>query len=326
MPDDPRHAPVLLRETLELLGPQPGQIYADGTFGRGGHASAFAERIGPEGTVVGVDLDEENLAFATARVASLDQPPRIVTRHGSFVEIPDVLQESSLRADMLLIDLGFSSSQMDDPRRGFAFRESGPLDMRYDRSSRGQRAADLVNGLSERELADLIFRVGEDPFARRIARKLVEYRRTSPIETTETLARLVREAYGSRARQSRMDPATRTFMALRIAVNDELAALDALLASVTREARRRLAQGTVGESGSAWLEAEARVGIIAFHSLEDRRVKHAFRELAREGAADLLTPKPVTAAEAEVAANPRARSAKLRVLRLKTRETTRESS
>jgi len=225
------------------------------------------------------------------------------------VRAPAHLLDRDLRADVVLADLGFSSAQMDDPGRGMSFRADGPLDMRLDPDG-PMTAADLLAELDEPELARLLRTTGEEPLARPIARKLVGARAMEPITTTRRLAELVREAYGGRAQRSRMDPATRTFMALRIAVNDELGALDRLLEQVETAAR------SVAAGEPAWLRPAARIGIIGFHSLEDRRTKQAFRRIAATVGAEVRTPKPVTAGEVEIRANPRSRSAKLRVIRL----------
>ncbi|MEM6333775.1 MAG: 16S rRNA (cytosine(1402)-N(4))-methyltransferase RsmH [Planctomycetota bacterium] len=308
MSDDVGHVPVLLGEVLELLGPalRPGAVVVDGTAGRGGHAAALAERVGPGGTVVAVDLDPGNAAYAEARLAEVGQRcgVRVVVAHASFAELNDVCAEAGLDgadgfADAVLADLGFASNQMDDPVRGLSFSAEGPLDMRLDPTAdRGvsPTAADLVNELPQNELADLIYELGEERMSRRIARKIVEERAAGPIETTAQLARVVRRAVGPRG-GSRMDPATRTFMALRIAVNDELTALDRLLGQ------------TLG-----LLRPGGRMGVISFHSLEDRRVKHAWRERVDRGELAAVTRKPVTPGLAECDANPRARSAKLRVV------------
>ncbi len=301
---DPGHIPVLLDQVLNLLDPQPGEFVVDCTVGRGGHAEHLAGAVQPGGWVFGFDLDADNLAFAEQRVQAAGGAFSAV--HSSFVRMPQVLRDRQVHADMVLADLGFSSNQMDDPQRGFSFNADGPLDMRLDPSGR-TAAADLIAAMTERELADAIFQYGEDPYARRIARKIVQSRVREPIRTTAQLARLVEEAYGPRARSSRMHPATRTFMAMRIAVNDELAALRSLLDDITRAAGQR--EGT-------WLAAKARVGIISFHSLEDRMVKQTFAELERRELATRLTRRPVTATEQEARANPRARSAKLRVMQL----------
>jgi len=215
------------------------------------------------------------------------------------------LARLGLRADRVLADLGFASNQMDDPGRGFSFQAEGPLDMRLD-PTQGETGAQLLARMNEREIADAIFELGEDPFSRRIARSIVARRGREGMETTADLVAAVRAAYGTKAHASRMHPATRTFMALRILVNDELGALRGLLDSVARGAG----------PAPGWLAPGARVGVISFHSLEDRLVKHAFAELEQGGRATRLTRKPVEASEAEVQANPRARSAKFRAIRI----------
>ncbi len=302
------HTPVLLGEILDRLAPQPGETVIDCTAGRGGHAVALARAVGPSGRVVLLDVDRDNLAYAAQRVREeTGVSPYAV--HASFAGLPGILRSDpshpDLKADVVLADLGFSSSQMDDPQRGFSFGSDGPLDMRLD-PTKGATAADLLRSLPERSLADLIHQLGEEPLARRIAAKVVALRGREPIESTAQLARLVREAYGPRARRSRLHPATRTFMALRIAVNDELGALRSFLDAIGSGAAAVAA-------GGGWLRRGARVGIISFHSLEDRLVKHSFADLARAGFVAVRTRKPVVSSDAESAANPRARSAKLRV-------------
>ena len=296
-------------QVLHLLRPGPGEVAVDCTAGRGGHATAMAEAVGPDGTIVLLDLDASNLEFAMSRVRSLGRPPRVIGVHANFSQVSAVLQAHGLQADVLLADLGFASTQMDDPTRGFSFSAPGPLDMRLD-ASQTLTARALLHGLGERELADLIFEVGEDPFARRIARSLVERRQAGRLETTADLAEAVTAAYGSRARASRVHPATRTFMAIRIAVNHELDALDALLSVLGSAAER------VGGSTGACLADGARIAFLAFHSLEDRSIKRAFADWDRHGWATRLTRKPLVAELEEQAHNPRARSAKLRAVRV----------
>jgi len=301
MTDDAGHVPVLLHETLELLAPKPGETAVDGTVGRGGHTAALIERLGPGGRLLAMDRDADNAAYARQRLAPLAErhSVELAVEHASFVDAEPLLRETGWgRANVVLADLGFASNQMDDAGRGLSFQADGPLDMRLDTSGEtgdGPTAAELVNELPEAELADLIYEYGEERLSRRIARNIVGARRERPIKTTEELARLVRRAFGPRQR-GRLDPATRTFMALRIAVNDELDALDRLLG----QADELLAPG-------------GRIGIISFHSLEDRRVKHAWQQAASQDRLRLITRKPVTAGDAECDANPRARSAKLRV-------------
>lgn len=307
----PGHVPVLLEQVLRLLQPMAGQAMADLTAGRGGHARAIAERLGPTGTLLLMDVDPGNLEFARARVQSLPQPPRVIAVAENFEHVERVSQAHGLRLDGMLADLGFASTQMDDPDRGMAFSQPGPLDMRLD-PRQHTTAASLLAGIGDRDLADLIHQLGEDPFARRIARSVLERRDSGCLQTTTDLAEAVIRAYGSRARQSRVHPATRTFMALRIAVNRELEALDGLLAAVERGVRDVAAGG--------WLRRGAVAAIVAFHSLEDRCIKRAMVEWERQGWATRLTRKPQVADETEQAHNPRARSAKLRAVRAEPRK------
>ncbi len=289
------HVPVLAEAVLQVLAPAPGQVFLDCTVGRGGHAALIVPHLAPGGTYIGLDADPTNAAFSRSRLANA--PVTVHVRHANFAAAQSVLDELGIdRVDGLLADLGFASSQMSDPSRGFSFLVEGPLDMRLDpRLTR--TAADLVNTLPEKQLADLIYLYGEERLSRRIARKIVEVRQRHPIHTTTELAELVRQAYGPRGRRMRIDPATRTFMALRIAVNDELAVLEQLLAGL-----------------KDLLRPGGRAAIISFHSLEDRLVKRAFLKLQQDGLAQRLTRKPIVADEAEQRANPRSRSAKLRAI------------
>lgn len=290
-PRTPTHRPVLLTETLAHLAPRPGETWVDCTLGGAGHAVAIAEAIGPAGRLIALDQDETMIALARPRLAPW--PATIVP--ANFDQLADVLANLAIPAvDGVLADLGFSSDQMDDPARGFSFQHDGPLDMRLDPAA-GTTAADLVNTLGEAALADLIFEFGEERHSRKIARKIVERRKTKPFETTADLADVVKHSVPWGPDTRRIHPATRTFQALRIAVNDELGALDRLLATLPKVVR-----------------PGGRAGIISFHSLEDRRVKLAFRDRPEW---DPITKKPVEATDAEAAANPRARSAKLRVAR-----------
>lgn len=298
---------------LDLLRPVVGEVAVDCTAGRGGHAEAIARRLGRGGTLVLLDLDPVNLAFAAERVRSLPDAPRVVAEHVNFSRVGEVLRSHGLRAHTLLADLGFSSTQMDDPARGFAFAGTGPLDMRLDPTQR-LTARGLLHDLGESALADLVYDLGEDPFARRIARAIVQRRAEGRLETTTDLAEAVISAYGSRARASRMHPATRTFMAIRIAVNGEIESLDKILSDVGEEAAR-----LVSGSGE-WLHRGARVAFLAFHSLEDRSIKRAFADWERQGWAARLTRKPMVAEHEEQAHNPRARSAKLRAARMQVAE------
>jgi 16S rRNA (cytosine1402-N4)-methyltransferase len=285
------HVPVLLEEALALLAVRPGGFYLDGTLGAGGHAAEILRRSAPEGRLIGFDKDARALARAEEELSPFS--PRVRFVHADFREAPAVLREE--KVDGILLDLGVSSLQLDAPERGFSFRADGPLDMRMD-ESRGPTAAELVNRLPEAQLADLIYRYGEEPASRRIARALVEARRRKPLSTTGELAAVVRRA-AFRSRRKGLDPATRTFQALRIAVNDELSGLPEVLGAL-----------------AAGLKPGGRLAVISFHSLEDRAVKQTFRALVARGGYALLTKKPIRPGEAETHRNPRARSARLRGL------------
>ena len=287
------HASVLVPETLSLLDPSRGGLYVDCTVGAGGHGRALLD-AGAE-RLIGLDRDADALRLAAEALASFGARVELV--HADYRDLDRVLDGRGI--DLVagaLADLGVSSMQLDGEGRGFSFRRDEPIDMRMDRTS-GPTAADLLRDVGEGELADVIFRFGEERFSRRIARAIVAERRTQPLATTTQLAGVIRRAVPVRGYQ-RIDPATRTFQALRIWVNRELEGLDAFLASACRR-----------------LRAGARLGVISFHSLEDRIVKHVFRALDRgEATLRLLTKRPVVPGDEEVARNPRARSAKLRVI------------
>lgn len=316
------HLPVMPDRVLELLDPRAGEVYVDATAGLGGHAALVGERLGGSGLVVLNDLDPAHLHISAGHVrehcALKGVPcPRIEQIHGSFAHLGARLREIGLAADMLLADLGFASDQVDDPRRGLSFSRDGPLDMRFDPTG-GVPASTLVNELSERELADIIYEFGEERASRRIARRIVEERRSGRIETTSRLAEVVRRAVGGGqgrggGRPGRIDPATRTFQALRIAVNDEIGSLRSLLGAIESDARRS------AEDPSRWLRLGARIAFIAFHSLEDRPVKRAFAALREEGLVDALTRGACKADEEEISRNRRSRSARLRAIRLRER-------
>jgi 16S rRNA (cytosine1402-N4)-methyltransferase len=274
-------------EVLQLLAPVPGETFVDATVGAGGHARLLAERLGPADRLIGLDQDATMLEGARSRLEGL----LVTLVHANFDRLREVLDELGVSAvDGVFADLGVCSDQLDQADRGFSFQQPGPLDMRLDPTG-GEPASVLLRRLNERDLADLIYQYGEERFSRRIARRIVEVRRRTPLETTEQLADLIRRCV-PRGRPGGIDPATRTFQALRIAVNDELGALDRLLAALP-----------------ACVKPGGRVAILSFHSLEDRRVKQAFRDRQHW---DVLTPKPVQAGDEEIRNNPRARSAKLR--------------
>jgi 16S rRNA (cytosine1402-N4)-methyltransferase len=289
----PRHQPVLPAEVLHFLQPSPGQTLVDATVGAGGHARLIAERLGPLGRLIGLDRDLSMLHLAQPRL--VDLPVTLV--QANFDQLPLVLEERGINTvDSVLADLGVCSDQIDCAERGFSFQQEGPLDMRLD-PRHGEPASALVKRLSERTLADLFWNYGEERYSRRIAGKIVETRRRTPLETTGQLADLIRSCVPRpRGQRHPIDPATRVFQALRIAVNDELGALERFLAALPR-----------------CLKPGGKAAVISFHSLEDRRVKQAFRDRAVWTA---LTPKPVQAGDEELRNNPRARSAKLRAARL----------
>jgi 16S rRNA (cytosine1402-N4)-methyltransferase len=287
--DDVKHISVLPREVLHWLDPKPGQTIADCTVGVGGHAAMIWERIQPDGTLICLDQDAAMIEIAKARLPG----PRIHWRQRNFEDLPSVLDEMKIDAvDGILADVGFCSDQLGDPARGFSFHADGPLDMRLD-PTRGEPASALLRRASEKELADLFWQYGEERFSRRVARKIVETRKNAPIATTAQLADLVRSCV-PRSKGHPIDPATRVFQAFRIAVNDELGALERFL-----------------QVAPTCLKPGGRIAVISFHSLEDRLVKQAFRNSAEWGKE--LTRKPVVASAAEISVNPRARSAKLRV-------------
>jgi len=287
------HVPVLREEVLALLQPGPGGRYLDATVGLGGHAEAILQASAPSGTLLGVDRDGEALALARQRLAPFGRRVSLVPgRYEELLDLPGI----GKAYDGILFDLGASSLQLDSAERGFSFGREGALDMRMDRST-GQTAADLVNRLSERDLANLIFRWGEERWSRRIARAIVKARQQGPIRMTTELANIVAGAIPRRAWPRHIHPATRTFQALRIVVNDELTGLGRALEA---------AVGLVRPGG--------RVAAISFHSLEDRIVKQTWRRLESSRQVCVLTRHPITPSEAEVADNPRARSAKLRAV------------
>jgi 16S rRNA (cytosine1402-N4)-methyltransferase len=282
----PDHVPVLIEEVLGFLGPDVGQLFIDATLGAGGHAEALLSRTAPSGRLLGIDQDDDALELATARLARFG--PRAVIRQSSFDTIGELAPgEGFGEVHGILADLGVSSMMLDRPERGFSFQSNGPLDMRMDRRQ-PTTAADLVNHMNEKELANLIFEYGEERRSRPIARSIVRKR---PYATTGRLVEAIEAVTGPK-RHGQIHPATRTFMSLRIAVNDEIGKLRRFLST---------APGLLVPGG--------RLAVISFHSIEDRIVKNAMREYG-----GVLTKKVVTAGDPERRSNPRARSAKLRVL------------
>ena len=290
---EPLHEPVMVSETVEFLAPRRGGLFVDCTVGLGGHTRALLD--GGATRVLALDRDLEALRIARARLAAFAD--RIELVHADYRDLGRVLDEHQIdRVAGTLADLGVSSMQFDAEGRGFSFRRDEPLDMRMDQSQ-GPTAADLLRDAEEHELANVIFQYGEERFSRRIARAIVETRRTLAITTTVQLAQIVRRVVPKRGYQ-RIDPATRTFQALRIWVNRELDGLDVFL-----------------ETACSRLLVGARLAVITFHSLEDRIVKHVFRALAQgRMALRILTRRPIVPQDAEIDRNPRARSAKLRAV------------
>lgn len=281
------HIPVLSHEVLDYLQPKPGQVIVDGTLGGGGHTRLIAERVNPGGFVLALDRDP--LAIAEAERTLAGMPVKLA--QANFADLPELLRSLEVPAvDGVLLDLGLSSDQLADAARGFSFDARGSLDLRFD-PAEGEAAWQLLARIREESLANLIFEYGEERFSRRIARRIVQVRRSEPIRTADQLARLVRSCV-PRAGRQRIDAATRTFQALRIAVNDELGSLKRALEQIP-----------------SWLRPAGRLVVISFHSLEDRLVKEAFRD---HPLLDRLCNKPVRPSDLECSQNPRSRSAKLR--------------
>ncbi len=300
--DDAGHLPVLLDEVLELLAPKGksrkgcyAQVIIDCTVGLGGHAEAMLELAGGNATLIGIDLDESNLLKTKERLVRFGRRVRLF--QANFADLEDVMAEADVAsADVILADLGMSSTQVDDPSRGFSFQADGPLDMRF--GSEGPTAAELVNTLGEAELADIIYRYGEERHSRRIARAIVRAGKRGRIERTGELTRIVAGAIPRKSGvRHKIHPATRTFQALRIAVNGELNSLERLLEKIP-----------------VLMSVGGRAAIISFHSLEDRLVKRAFAAAVETGAYRLLNRKPITGGAVEIYRNPRSRSAKLRAV------------
>ncbi len=295
---DPRHIPVLAGLVTDLLAAAPGDVALDLTVGLGGHSAMLAEQIGVHGHLIGFDVDEGNLEAARTRLDGV--PCRVTLLRENFCDVDRVLAEIGLdRVDVMLADLGVSSTQLDTAERGFSFQSDGPLDMRMD--VRLQETAEaIVNRMRERELADLIFGYSQERFSRRIAKRICLVRKEGRIKRTGELVKIVCGAMGVHpdSRKSKIHPATRVFQALRIAVNGEMDALEALLAKAP-----------------AVLKPGGRFGVISFHSLEDGMVKRDFRKWKSEGAYEILTKRPMIADPDERDRNPRSRSAKFRVVR-----------
>jgi 16S rRNA (cytosine1402-N4)-methyltransferase len=298
--DAVEHIPVLCDELCRQISLPQDAVLVDATVGHGGHGFLFGKSLGPAGTILGLDVDQKCLDRAQVKLSSL--ACRVILVRANFADLPGQLDRYNIgKVDFILADLGFCSAQLTDVRKGLSFQQDMPLDMRLD-DRLTVTAADIVNGADEKTLADLIYRFGQDRASRRIARFIVCARRRGRIGTTGRLAELVCAALGqpARSRKSRIHPATRTFQALRIAVNNELANLGKLL-----------------EAAPAVLKTGGYIAVIAFHSLEDRLAKNDFKQNATKGVYEVLTAKPVRPGGGEIAENPRARSAKLRIARKK---------
>lgn len=290
------HVPVMLDEVLSDLKLQPGETVVDGTLGQAGHATRFLEAVSPNGVLVGLDWDRDMLDLARPLLWER-AGTRVVLRHSDFRAIPQVLAELQLEPDAVFLDLGLNSLQLDDPSRGIGFRAEGPLDMRMDRSS-GEPASALLNRLAPNEIERILWDYSDERWAKAISRRIVEQRKQKPLTTTTDLVEAVLAAVPAGARETRIHPATRTFQAVRIAVNHELDGLEEAVADAARCLRKN-----------------GRIAVLSFHSGEDRQVKAAFRTLVQEGGFEGIHRKPLQPSRGEVAANPRSRSAKLRAVK-----------
>jgi 16S rRNA (cytosine1402-N4)-methyltransferase len=291
------HTPVMLAQVLEYLALQPGKTIVDATVGMGGHSLEIVKRITPGGTLIAIDRDKESLSMAQERLKEYSDSVEFV--YGNFSDIEEILKRLNIeKIDGIVLDLGVSMFQLTQAERGFSFTREGPLDMRLDRNSYIS-AYDLVNNLNEDEISNLLWSFGQERWHNRIARRVVEERQKHPITTTAELSDIVMRSIPPRFRKYhyRIHPATRTFQAVRIAVNRELEALEQVLSRTIPLVR-----------------PGGRICVIAFHSLEDRVVKWAFRKAAAEGTVKLLTPKPLTPAESEAQGNPSSRSSKFRAV------------
>jgi len=289
------HIPVMSREILTFLNLQPGAVVVDGTLGTAGHANAILDVIGEKGRLIGIDRDKDSLTFASERLKKFSQSCQLI--QDDYRNLDQILQHLGINeVDAILLDLGISSYQLDNPERGFSLKLDGPLDMRMDQQSYIS-AYDLINALSEREISSILRNFGQERWHNRIAHYLVTQRAKSPIESTKDLTNTVLRAIPSRYQHQKIHPATRTFQAIRIAVNRELEALEIVL-----------------NKSIDFLKVGGRIGVIAFHSLEDRIVKEKFRSFVKAHTGKLIFKKPLRPTDEETSVNPRSRSARLRVL------------
>ncbi len=299
----PMHVPVLLQEVLKYLAPQPNENFIDGTLGTGGYTKAILELTAPHGRVLGVDLDKE--AYQRAQetlVQNHIDKERLLFRQGNFSALRTIVTQTNLgKISGIVLDLGLNTDSLENSGRGFSFKKDEPLLMTFtaDWQNAPRTAATIVNSYSERELADIFWRYGEEKYSRSIARNIVSARKRNPITTTQALTSIIEQSVPKGYERGRINPATRTFQALRIATNDELNNLKTALEEIPN---------LLPEGG--------RYVVVSFHSLEDRLVKRAFRKLKENGQAKILTPKPVVAGESEINLNPKSHSAKLRAIQI----------
>jgi 16S rRNA (cytosine1402-N4)-methyltransferase len=294
-----QHIPVLLKETVEALNLKEGKCVVDGTMNGGGHAREIISRIMPKGTFIGIELDPVIIKSTEEEIRNefVDYNDRIFFENDNYKNLAEILKNGNYpRPDALILDLGFSSIHIDESRRGFSFQKDEILDMRYNSSS-GKSAYEIVNGMDEKSLADIIWKFGEERFSRHIAKAIVEARRKEKISTTKQLSTIISGAVPGFYRRGKINPATKTFQALRICVNDELGNLDKILRDIPKI-----------------MAPNGRVAIISFHSLEDRMVKTFFNQYKKDKTAIVLTKKPIIASDEESASNPKSRSAKMRVI------------
>lgn len=307
---DVAHKPVLLKEVLEYLQPKSGQVFVDGTANGGGHTFAIAERVEPNGIVIAIEWDSEIASDLELKVKSLKFKDNIRVINDSYTNLKNILEQEQIKnIDGIVLDLGFSSIHLEESGRGFSFQKDEPLDMRYNVGDeiadklkveglkfKSITAAEIINTFREEDIADIIYKYGEERFSRQIAKKIIEERRKKRILTTFELVEVIKSAVPVFYRKGKINCATKTFQALRIAVNKELENLENVLSQIVEV-----------------LNFKGRIAIISFHSLEDRIVKNFFKDKAKEGVLKIITKKPVVAGEEEIKENPRARSAKLRI-------------
>lgn len=286
------HIPVLPKEVLEYLNPKSNENFIDCTVGHGGHAKLILEKIGPEGKVLGIDQDSEQIKICEAEIKE-----RIILINSSYINLKEIVQKNNFKPNGILLDLGMSSWHLDDSGRGFAFMKNEPLDMRYDAKNNELTARQIINSWSENDIEGILREYGEERLSRRIAKAIIEARRIKKIEATADLIEVIKKVVPGGYEKGRINFATRTFQALRIAVNQELENLKNVLPQAIEV-----------------LKPEGRLVIISFHSLEDRIVKNFFREQSKEGTIKILTKKPITASLEEIQSNHRSRSAKLRAI------------